>query len=383
MEEKQRIPMSTRRRLRVLATGGGPVLAWVAAAAVAALLAAREGRTYTVRGLAQENRTPIVATVPGRVASMPVEYLDRVDAGQVVAVIDDAVVRGEIEVVRAEAAMLQARIAAERARLENEAARTAREEIRDHRRLTVDLESARLDALDRRAEIEVARIELQRLRFEENRLSHLSEIGVMEQAARDAVRFEADGLQKFIDEGTATLAEATRRVDDARARLAESDGGAAADMAARETQAAIDALERESDEVAARMKALEATLPDMVLRSPVTGIVAAAHAMTGSGVVEGTWVAEVAGVSTNVVVAWMPEDAPVRPAEGDLVHVIPEGRGGKPMPGRVANVAEGVLMMPPKILRDVRRPEYGMPVRVILDDAVIACGRSVAVRFAR
>ncbi len=383
VEEKAKpVPVKLRRRMRFLAAGAGPVIAWLAAIAIAAILIVRRDETVTVRGIS-EQRTAIVApAVSGRLLSMPRSLLDTVRQGDVIAVLDDASVRLELDVIRAESALLQARVSAERERLRAEDIIAERREALELRRLSIDLGRAQLDALDRRVDLETARIELQRLKAERSRYQQLTAIGTSSVSELEILDYRIKESEKFIAEASGVLEKSEGQLEEARLRLdtykEAMDGTEGIDASL-----IIAALNAEADVITQRLKSLESTLTALVLNSPFTGRVSATYAYTGSDVLAGSAIAEIVEENTSTVVAWLPDDAALVPGAGDEAIVRLSGGNGEPAVGRVEEVANAYLPLPARLLRHPQHPEYGLPVRIKLHGTSLPAGQKAQVSFTR
>jgi multidrug resistance efflux pump len=379
---EKRIPIGMKRRLQMLASGLGPALAWVAAAAIASTIVVQHGKSYTLRGLSAEQHAVVAPAVSGRLLSVPINFLDEVKQGDVLAVLDDGAIRDEIEIINAEAALLQARISAEKNRLAVEAALLERGEALEVRRLAVDISRAQLDGLDRRVTVETKRVELQRLRAEEARLVKMQSAGVSSIMDLEVVQFQVKESEEFLDEAGKVLKESQGQFKAAQERLEayQISGEAPEEI---DSDLAIAVLEREGDVLIKRLRQAEKTLASLVIHSPLDGHVAVKYSFEGSDITAGTPIVEILGNEPGVVIAWVPEDFQQRPAVGDLVMVLGNGTNGQGVAGRVESVPPTVLPLPEKLRRQPNRPEYGLPVRIQLENESFPAGHSVQVVFQR
>ncbi|MDK2971279.1 MAG: hypothetical protein PWP23_1034 [Candidatus Sumerlaeota bacterium] len=377
----QRIPMKPRRRLQHLMAGLGPLLAWIAAAAIMGFLLTRRNDTVTVRGVTEEQRAVIAPAVSGRLLSMGAAYLDPVAQGDVIAVLDDSAVRSELAVIRAEAVLAKANFDAEMEKLEREKSEAARSELIEFRRLALDINQAQLDVLDRQVELATTRVDLQRLMVLKGRLTDLNLLGALSLAELEEVSFEVAEAEEFLRKAERVLDESRAQLEESRDRL--EDFKAAAAMAEPDEARLLAALNAEVGVIEARLRSMETTLTSLVLRSPLDGRLVATYAHAGAEVMEGLPIAEVAAVETDMLVAWLPQETTLLPREGDTAEVFVTGGQSKPMAGDVRRVAGAVLPMPLRLLRNPQVPEYGVPVQIELRDGVLPTGQTVRVTFRR
>jgi multidrug efflux pump subunit AcrA (membrane-fusion protein) len=238
-----------------------------------------------------------------------------------------------------------------------------------------------LDVLDRQVELATTRVDLQRLLVLKGRLTDLNLLGALSLAELEEVTFQVEEAEEFLRQAERVLDESRAQLAESRERLEEFKAGTA--MAEPDEARLLAALNAEVGVIEARLRSAETALTSLVLRSPLAGRVVAAPAPAGSDVLAGIPVAEVAAVETATLIAWVPQDSPLRPREGDAAEVFVAAGQSEPMTGDVRRVAGAVLPMPLRLLRNPQVPEYGVPVQIELRNGVLPTGQTVRVTFRR
>lgn len=363
MSELRSAPIATPRaqrrddfRRRTL-----PALVWgVSLLAVLGLLLARASRTEHV-GLAQSLEYIVSPVTTGTLESVVVDLYETVNAGDMLAKLDDEAVLASIETANATVRKLQADLDATRAQLvgrggEGHANRTA-----DLRRFQMDEEQRRLEALALRVEIETDLIEFERLEVEARRAEQLRDAGLVSQAEFDIARTMRNQVRQRLEDNRVLFEQLEAEHHVARQRRSEFEdslpSASRIEPLLQPLRAAIDVESRRIEEIELARRAL-------VLRSPVNGQITQILCRKGQSVVAGEPIITVAEDSVREIVAYLDEvdGRAVRP--NMPVVVSTRQVRGTVSDSVVLRVGPSVQQMPQRLWRDPRVPDYGRAVVV-------------------
>ncbi len=324
-------------------------VAWVGGALLALGWSALDVGPVQARGVGFAPRLVISADEVGRLARVEVALHDEVRAGMVVARLDSSSLVAEREVLNAELLMEQ----------EAQALAVAGEA----RRMAEGVEGALLD----RARVSAA--------LQEDRASRVALMRDLETERGLAAR-------------GATSAQAVR---DLERDLAVLDAGIAAreqllTMASQAADAALGGREVNPREnawaiVAAsrRLEAVEQRIAKMDLKAGIDGQVTWIYAAPGEVVSPGTPIMEVTYTGTSEVVAWVSAGDAAGLEAGEGATVTRDS--GQTLSGRLQSVGSGPRELPVALWADPGWPEYGVPVRIQLDDGEVAPDEALTVRL--
>jgi multidrug resistance efflux pump len=350
-------PLSQRMvdfRLRVV-----PLIVWsVCALIVAGMLLGRASR-FDYVGLAQALEYPVSPVATGTVQSVVVDIYDRVDAGEMVAKLDDSQLLASIAIASAEIVKLQAELESERATLLTSEGQGMAKWAGALRRFQADEQKRRLDVLSLRVVHEERQIELERMEIEEQRAKELLDAGVIAETLWDQARLQRDEVRRGLEEGRVLLEQTEAEYFAAKTRREEYETGLPnqdwIDPILRPLREAIEVESLRLDEIDVRRQAL-------ILRSPVAGQVSNILCRRGQSVRAGEPVVVVAEGSVREIVAFLAEDDGREIAPSTPVVVSTRGQGGTVSESVVIRVGPSIQELPPRLWRNPRRPDYGRAV---------------------
>lgn len=322
---------------------------WAMGLAVALVWAGARGSTAQVRGIGWAPPVHVSPYEPGRIEALEVRLHDLVQAGQVVARIDDAPLVEEREVVSAQL------LAAQEAQVNSVLA--------EARRFAQGRESSLLD----RASIATRIVEDQALL----------------EALREQLSIEEDLLQRRAT-ATQMVLDLQRQIRVVEARItagreALSVADQAATAADQRSASAPQANQWEVVAVARQLEAIDARIERARLESSIDGQVTAIYASPGEVLQPSQPVLQIRRISTDEVVAWAPASAAARLQPGRHARVVRSD--GEVHQARIISVGRGVQPLPMSLLVDPQRVEFGVPVRLELDQGTLAPDEPVAVRL--
>jgi biotin carboxyl carrier protein len=191
------------------------------------------------------------------------------------------------------------------------------------------------------------------------------------------LRSHRELLGKLLATRAAALDQATENLRAAEGRLASFPELPSADVAA-----AIEPIRNAAAAAQARMDALAAQVEALVIRSPVTGTVAAVYSHPGQGVSAGDWILTIAADEAESITGYVPATHRFRPSEGMRVGVRLRVPGSRMVESVVEQVGSQWETMPLELLADPQIPQLALPVRIELPEGLnVLPGEIVDIRF--
>jgi HlyD family secretion protein len=291
----------------------------------------------TVTGRLEGDDAAVAAKVPGRIREITVREGDRVEAGQVIAVLDDDQVRARVEQARFAVDQADARVARARRQVGVFA------EQLEQSRLGVD--QARTDARGRveQAEAQAAAAEADLARAQANYTQAAYDAEKFSELARDGIEPERTARQaESLKEAQAAAVRAARKqvdaaraaVETARANLKNapirSAGAAAVEEQIAQARADVAAAEAEASAARAAVDEAEAQRADLTIVAPFAGTVATRSAEPGEVVAAGTALVTIVDLSRVYLRAFVPGGDLPRVAVGQRARVYLDANPGEP-----------------------------------------------------
>lgn len=295
-----------------------PLVVWSLAVAAAYVLVQRQQVYVDAVGIVEAHTTFVAPLFDGTVQSLRVDLLDEVAAGDVVAIMDDALIRSELHVAEMELDRVRALLDAEIARFNQEQQVQEVAVKSDSRSFLLNEEQARLDHLDRVTAHETDKVELERLRVELGRQKSMLEQSLIDKASYDLTRLAHEALRVKVEKDAAAIAMAEKNIATASARREELDSAEVpptpADAVLHSLQADIVAQEAVVAEVKSRQEAL-------TLRAPVSGQVTLITRRPGESMLAGDPIFTIVGAGPKRVTAYVHEQAALAFQVGDTVEL--------------------------------------------------------------
>jgi multidrug resistance efflux pump len=366
-----------------------PVVVFAAAVFMAGWLWSRHIGLPNAIGEVEAERYDLVGPMDGTLVPLPGKPLaiyDPVDAGQVIARLDDSAALGDLAALRGDLERLRISLTSAEADKRERMASRQTGDLTALRQLAVDGERLRLQALELQTLVEADKVEVARLTemYEASRV--LYEQGLESRLVlldfemrRETARKRIEGNQKAIEEAEAQKVTCAARHKDYENRLKENQTPELADLALvlAPIRTAIANQETRVLELHRAIQALE-------IRSPINGTVSVIYVLPGQIVRAGTPILAVAANQGRYIVSYIRETQRIRPVAGMNVSVqvrtIPRDAAWT----LVERVGPQIASVPQHHLRDPKVPEWGLPVRIPVPSALkVKPGELVDVAFNR
>ncbi len=365
MSTAQRIPIPWKHKWRRFRYSVMPVLSFLVSVVLALWLWDQQGRLPNAVGEIEAVRVDVIAGSDGLLAPLPQgswTLFDQVQKGQVIARLDDRQVRAEAETARLELERLRKELHAAAAQIELDEAVRRSDYVRNMAQILWDLTRLKLDVLDRRVAVEVDRVELKARQARMEFLRSLRQkeiIGELELAEEQMLY---DQVVRRLAENQKALAEAETQESAAQQAAGQlSPLPPTADVARliAPLQAAIDAQE-------GLVRELELAVEMLELRAPISGTICAIYRWPGQNVRIGDPIITLAAPTSNYVVSYVRQEQRLRIEPGMRVALRVRAPASREVASHVERIGPQVELIPPHLLRDPTRPEWGQPVKIVL-----------------
>ncbi len=351
-----------------------PVFVWlVALGAVIMLFRSRTQRFETV-GLVEGEERRIAATVTGRIKAVPVHLFDKVNEGDVVAVVDTILnpetLRIELEarkeVLLATIQQLQAEIIATRDRLMTEEAERQNDLERLSRRYATDVEAAKLRVVELKATIAPDKIRLKELDLNMKILNaSLNQVQNQEKVTlhyeSERLKTQAEALAKEIEENQRLLEQAEENLQQANERLQvilkKQPINPSIELALQPIREEINVQEQAILELMRNRPALEIT-------SPFKGIVSRIRRRVGEAILPRDPILNIVESEPRVIIAYVREPGISQVKENMKVKVLKRSYPMQQANSYVAYMGPGLEELPPQLWANTTTPQWGRPVLI-------------------
>jgi multidrug resistance efflux pump len=335
-----------------------PILVWCVCAAVAVGMLFSRARRFEYVGVASTPIYEISSRAPATLASVSVALYDKVDPGDVVAVLDDAQVKAAIETARANVRRLSAELDAAKAGLGGAAG--AGGLATDLRRFAVDEDRQRLEALAIKVTLEGDRVEMERRQVEARRAETLRAANLLSDADLDNARLLYEEVKRRNEENERLLHETEESLRRTQARRLDYEHGGGSPGT---EPAAFRPLREGINVEIQRLKEVETQREALVLKSPVAGRVSRVLAARGQSVVAGEPILLIEEEAVREIVAYLRE-GDIRPVAPNSKVRITSVRSGRVADSVVIAVGPGLEALPPRLWKNPQLAEYGLGVTI-------------------
>lgn len=347
----------------------------------------------SLSGVIEATEVMIRAQVAGKLVRLPVEQGDRVEAGQVLGVIDQEkleIQRAEIQAdlklagiqlsqVERDLDLTRRRV---RSRIQEAEANLAYAQSRLERALAGEREEERASAAE---EVREAGATLKKAEDDLRRMQQLYDQGVVSRERLDGAQADSDrALARYrAAQNRLTLMVRGTRKEDIDAAHAQ-ERAAQAELAT--AQADLSLIQLKEEEVALakgrveknshRLALIQAQIRDAFLRSPLSGVVAEKFREPGEVVTEGMPVLTVSDLRKVWLWVYVPERDVGRIRLGDEASVEMDSYPGRRFPGRVVFIRREAEFTPKNIQTKEERVNlvFGVKVEVENPDGILKPG---------
>jgi len=353
-----------------------PLLVWGVAAIACVFLIYGKTRQFEYIGIAQALDYEISAGATGRLETVVVALFDDIEAGEVVATLDDEALRASIETARSSIRQLGAELEATRLRASADGAGL----VAELRRFQIDEERRKLQVLSLRVVIESDEIERERLDLEVKRNLPLRDAGFLSDSDYDNFRLERDRVATRIEKNRRLLAQTEAEFATTRSRRQQFEDRLP-DLP--EAEPLLQPLRAAVEVEAQRLNEIEVQRRSLVLRSPITGRVSQLLCRAGQSVVPGEPILTVTEAAPREIVAWLGENAGELPKGDRRVLVTSQNRPGKVAESVILRISPSIRALPDRLWPNPRIPVYGRAVVIAGVPALdLMPGERVTIRLA-
>jgi len=257
------------------------------------------------------------AQLDGRISDMHVELGDRVEAGDILATLQNDALKAQVEAATQD--IQQRRLELDRAELADRIATQQAEATLERALSEVEASEARLNAAH--AEKDLRQSELERV-------EELATRGIAPDADLETARQAAQAARALAERRQAELEVTRAEVGMARTRL-ERAALRAADR---------DIMRKQIAEAEANLERLKARVAYSRIRAFESGVVVALPARLGDSVVEGDPILDIWRTDQIWIRAWISEDDLSHIAQGDRAKVRISAIGDAPLDGTVHRI---------------------------------------------
>jgi multidrug resistance efflux pump len=392
VRELKKIPVPWTQRWRTLRVRMLPLLVFALAVSGTVFLWNRQLVVTQAVGEVYGRRIDLAVQHDGILLETPYrvwQLYDRVEAGQLLARLDDRPTLALIDTVQQELRQARGELAAAEQEFHTTQDDRTFERMREARELAIDIENRRLDIADRKAQLVAARMELERqqqrldvvdrLMARDTRL--MNELDTLEvRRLRDVALETIKGHEQYIASAEALL-------NSALARYKQQTAPVKADL-----EKVLGPLQAAIEYQSARIKELEVILPALEIRSPIAGYIVPTTlssnapvqpiaTMPGQQVRAGTVLFTVAAEQPEYIVSYVRTTQRLQPEVGMTVAIRPR-HGNQVAHARIDRVGPQVELVPSHQVRDQRVMEWGLPVRIQVPRALqLRPGELVDLKF--
>lgn len=361
----------------------GPLalLVWLLAVGGVAWIFSHRVQHFEFTGLARARQSEVSSAADGYLRSLNVDLYQNVEAGQIVAQLDDGMIMAQVEVLKANVERLRTELKAEDAKVRGQGNVRLSKAQADLANIRAAEDRNHLDALGLKTQVETDRIEEQRLGLEVGRMQKLLEARACSQQEFDTARLKHDEVARRIAENTTRLTQTESAWRDALRQRETYTGQMPQttdiDIALEPIRASIHVQELSLEELSVKRNAT-------LLRAPLSGQVVQVLCQAGQAVKPGEAILLIGERSTREVVGYMAEVAPTDVRENMTVEVARAAQPDQSVAAFVSRVSPAIELLPQHLWVDANHPRYGRPFVVSLSKLLpLVPGERMVIRASR
>jgi multidrug resistance efflux pump len=361
-----------------------PVVIWLAVLACTIAMFKYKTKRFETVGIVFGEERRIAATVAGRIKSVNYNLFDKVNPGDIIAVVDTVLDRKSLELeieakqnlILAKIKQLQAQLEATRDRMESQKAERKDDLNLTARRYYRDFDTAKLRAAELKVKIEPEKIRLKELELN-IKIKELAAVSptlttqrkIEISYEREKLKTELEALAKEIEENEKLMLQAMDNQKLAEQRLEEfiSDANQVINPSI-----AI-ALKPIEEEINVQYKAIEQLMvqsPELEIRSPFKGIVSDIRRSVGEAIVEREPILTIVEYEPAYIVAYVGEDQLGQVTENMKVEIYKKSYPPKIASAHVKQFGPVLELIPDRLWPNTNLPQWGRPVMIAIPEGM-------------
>ena len=366
MSGTKRIPVPWKLRWRRFRYTTLPMLGFFTFLFIALWLWTDAGEMPHAIGEVEALRVNLSSGVAGILMPLPQgdwKLYEMVEAKQIVAKLDDRLLRAQMTTLEQELARLQKEVDATAAKLATSEADRSQSYLAEAIQLHVELDARRLAALTQQVQVEVDRLEAQRTNTYLECIQPLYEKKMISEQELNNEKLYRDEAAKRLAENIKVAGEAESQQKEAQERVKRLPDFLPADVAKQlaPLTAAIDVQQT-------RIGGLKIEIERLTIRSPIRGRICAIDHWPSENVTAGEPIVTVASEQGRYLVSFVRQEQHVELKEGMAVDVRKRAVVSPAVQSVVESVGPQIEPIPQHLCRDPKIPEWGLPVRITLPE---------------
>lgn len=375
---QQRVATPFARRMRIARERIFPLMTWCVAIGVAAVLYQRQGQHVDVIGLMESKGVLVAAIEDGTLEGLGVELYETVTEGEVIGILDGALIEAELVVAMAELQRLRSEFDAGRALIEKDFAEREKDTFNDYRRFLINAEGARLDLLEKTVEQSVNRVKIERFNIVQESQRRLVDANIVDSLAYEETRLQYEAVVEDVRLTEKTIEFLQERMEMLEARAKEFESP----LPDPELEVILSPLQSGIAVQEAQIKLVETRRAQNILRAPIAGVVSNIFHRPGDVLMAGTPIISITNPRADTVVAYLDDSDRTGIAVGTEVTVSSRASNGPEIKGAVTRVGQTIEEVPLPLRRNQRMLQWGLPVVVSqLPDSNFLPGEVVNLRL--
>ena len=321
-----------------------PVVVFVAGVLAATVIWTRWVAPPPLVGEAEAIRADVRSVLAGAVASLTVDLLQPVKAGQVV-----GQVTGNPKILEASLAVIRAEI---------ELMRTTLDPVASQQRIAVDLERLQLDWLTKRVELVTLQGQLHQAEATLARAVVMHQGKLMTDEQFDQAKNTRDSLRAQV----AAQTDLIRQLEPGMRNL-NVEGSKTVPSATQGLAAAVAHKEQE-------LRLIEAQLGPTPLIAPIDGVVTLVYRRAGEAVIAGEPIVQIGATRSDRIIGFLRQPVSIEPRAGMTIDVRTRTFPRKTGTTRITHVGHQLESITPTLLAAMRLPvsatptEFGLRVHI-------------------
>jgi multidrug resistance efflux pump len=357
-----------------------PVLIWGLAITIFLTLNNQQSGYQFAIGIVEVDEVAVAPLGDGTVRSLRVDLFDFIQAGDIVAMMDDTLVVAELAIEEAQLAQIRAELDVERKRLENNIEQNTMDQLDDLRRYRLNEEQARLEYVEISVDIEADQVKLERLKIQMDRQEHLVDEAIGDVSTYDNMRLRHEELKQELESNQETLRIAKSNAEESTRRRIERE--AQSSEPARDTLLYLEPYLQELKVQEARRQEIQQERLHLVLRAPISGQIAKMFYGPGETILSGTPLLTIQSSTSNRVIAYVDEKSATGIRPGTEVQLRSTARPGVVAIAKILRAGSSLEEIPSRIWSTPIIAEWGFPILIgDVPDGVFLPGETVNVRF--